>query len=125
MVTKKILIIEDDENLSRVLIDRLNTYKEFSTRSALTGKDGLKCIESEDPDILVLDLELPDMHGFEILNRLKETNSSAKTIIISINGSESVRRTAEDMVIVKFLNKPFELAELVRIIKCNSKHMEE
>lgn len=78
-----ILIVEDDELLLTVMVYQLNAY-DLSVRSAQTGKEALKLIESETPSMLILDIRLPDLTAFELVEILRQ-NSKTKTLPILIH----------------------------------------
>ena len=71
----KILIIEDDKFL-RELIARKLTQENFKISEAIDGEGGLKKIKEEKPDLVLLDLILPGIDGFEVLNKIKKTQLS-------------------------------------------------
>lgn len=81
-MAKRILIIEDDEFLRSLLNTRLSA-EGFSVSMAIDGKDGLKKIKEEKPDMVLLDLLLPIMDGFEVLSAAK-SNESTKSIPVLI-----------------------------------------
>ncbi len=71
MSEKKILIIEDDEFLSKMYATKLD-LDGFSVSEASNGLLGLKIIQKDKPDLVLLDLNLPELDGFEVLRRMKE-----------------------------------------------------
>ncbi|MFC1555759.1 response regulator [candidate division KSB1 bacterium] len=117
---KKILIIEDDVLLSKMMFDRLKCCSEFNVEKALTGIEGLNKVNEFKPEYLLLDLELPDIHGFDVLDIVKKNYSEIKTIIVSINASGQNKRTAEKMGAKLFLEKPFDLDALINFIGCQN-----
>ena len=92
MVSKiyKILIVEDDKFLIKIYGDKLERSG-FKVSSSLTGKEGLNKIATDKPDVIILDLMLPGMNGFEVLSDLKlEPNTKNIPVIILTNlGQES------------------------------------
>ena len=80
----KILIVEDDKFL-RELIARKLTQENFEVIEAIDGEEGLKRIREDKPDLILLDLILPGVDGFEVLSKLKEdpTLASIPVIILS------------------------------------------
>lgn len=79
---KKILLIEDESALQKALRNYLET-EGYEMISALDGQTGLEMTEKEKPDLILLDLILPKMNGFEVLKRLKE-NPLTKTIPVIV-----------------------------------------
>ena len=91
---KKILIIEDDKFL-RELITRKLEKEGYETSQAVDGEDGFKKVSSEKPDLILLDLILPGIDGFEVLSRIKKDDqlSGIPVIILSNLGQkEDVER---------------------------------
>jgi len=79
---KKILLIEDESALQKTLDDFLKS-EGYETVSALDGEKGVKLAKANKPDLILLDLVLPKMHGFDVLKKLKE-DSKTKTIPVII-----------------------------------------
>lgn len=87
----KILIIEDDKYLRELMIRKLSSEKGLDISSAVDGENGLKAFEKEKPDLVLLDLILPGIDGFEVLSRMKENTelASIPVIILSNLGQKS------------------------------------
>jgi len=81
---KKILIIEDDKFL-RELIARKLEREGYETAEAVDGEDGFKKIKADKPDLVLLDLILPGIDGFEVLSKMKEDISLAQTPVIILS----------------------------------------
>ena len=81
---RKILIIEDDKFLRELISKKLDS-EDFETISAVDGENGLKILKEKKPDLILLDLILPGMDGFEVLSRIKADPmlSSIPVIILS------------------------------------------
>jgi DNA-binding response OmpR family regulator len=117
MDTKKILSIEDDAFLSGLVSGKL-IESGFSVLTAATGRAGLAMAKSEKPELILLDLMLPDMGGFEILQTLKadpETTSIPVIILSNLGGREEMEK-GMTMGAASYLIKsnvlPVEVAEL-------------
>ncbi len=105
-----VLVIEDEPATRQVLTDLL-THLGYDTSSAESGARGLEMMASAEPDLVVLDLGLPDVSGLEVLRELR-TWSEAPVLVVS--GSTQHRRKAEalDAGADDFLDKPFNVGEL-------------
>ncbi|MDO8663534.1 MAG: response regulator [Candidatus Wildermuthbacteria bacterium] len=93
-MSKKILIVEDDKFLRELITQKLSK-EGFEVRDAVDGEDGIKKIKEERPDLVLLDLILPSIDGFEVLSRIKGdlALSSIPVIILSNLGQkEDVER---------------------------------
>jgi DNA-binding response OmpR family regulator len=86
---KTILFIEDESALQKTLGDFLREQG-FEVISALNGEDGLKLAKAKNPDLILLDLILPKMGGFEVLKTLKETNETKEIPVIVLTNLESM-----------------------------------
>ena len=68
----KILIIEDDKFLRELMVRKFDTEKDFEINTAVDGESGLRAMKKEKPDLVLLDLILPGIGGFDILSKMKE-----------------------------------------------------
>jgi len=83
-MAKKVLIIEDDA-FFRELISKKVTESGFEFMSAVNGEDGVKKVEKDKPDLILLDLLLPNMDGFEVLSRIRQESGSSDTPVIILS----------------------------------------
>jgi len=86
---KKILFIEDESTLQKTFGDVLTHY-EYKVISALNGEIGLRLAKSEKPDLILLDLILPRMHGFDVLKKLKQDSETEKIPVIILTNLEKM-----------------------------------
>lgn len=115
----KILIIEDDDFLRSLAVTKLEK-ESFQVSTASNGQEGLALAKSVMPDLIILDLMLPIVSGFDVLKGLKadETMKSMKVIVFSNLGEESDIKTCLDLGANDYLVKAnFTLDELVEKIK--------
>lgn len=92
----KILVIEDSHELAEALEDIL-TVADHQPYIALSGKEGLALAFSEHPDLILLDIKLPDTTGYEIYRKLREDSWGKDVKIIIITASESVEDIAKNL----------------------------
>ena len=104
----KILLVDDDPLFSVWLADALCTQG-HEVKCAVNGIEGLACIESFAPDIIVLDLVMPQMNGFELL---KARECSTPVLMISARDNEDDRITGYELGADDFLSKPFSITEI-------------
>ncbi|HAY94779.1 response regulator transcription factor [Shewanella sp.] len=104
----KILLVDDDPLFSVWLADALCTQG-HEVKCAVNGIEGLACIESFAPDIIVLDLVMPQMNGFELL---KARECSTPVLMISARDNEDDRITGYELGADDFLSKPFSIKEI-------------
>ena len=112
MTTKaNIIIIEDEKNICS-FIEHILEPQGYRVISANTGKEGLQYITSEHPDVILLDLGLPDMDGLEVLQKLRSW-SDVPVIIISARTKEQEKVSALDLGADDYITKPFGTGELM------------
>lgn len=114
-----ILIIEDDDFLRSLAVAKLEK-EGFTVRMAANGQEGLAVLNEQTPDLLILDLMLPLVSGFDILKTLRAnaTTAGLKVIVFSNMGEEADIKTCLDLGVTDYLVKAnFTLDELVEKIK--------
>ncbi|NBK97708.1 MAG: response regulator transcription factor [Erysipelotrichia bacterium] len=110
-----ILVIEDDKSISRFLELSLKTNG-YKPLLAATGLDGISLFMSNNPDLILLDLGLPDIDGMEVLDQIR-SQSDVPLIIVSARGEEKEKVDALDNGADDFITKPFHLGELLARIR--------
>jgi DNA-binding response OmpR family regulator len=117
-VPDRILLIEDDPSIVRGL--ELNLSLDgYEVRAALDGPAGLRTATEWKPDLVLLDVMLPAMNGFEVCRELRRRGLTMPIIILSAKGSEPDKVMGLDTGADDFVTKPFGLAELLARIKAN------
>lgn len=122
----KILIIDDEKSI-RKLLDINLTIQGFTVCLAKTGKEGLLLFNSFRPDIVILDLHLPDINGHEVLVQIKQ-RASVPVIILTVKNADSDKVALLDAGADDYLTKPFspdELAARVRVALRHSLNLKE
>ncbi len=118
---KKILIIEDDKFLRELIVKKV-TNEGFRVVRAIDGEEGIKKIKEEKPDLVLLDLILPGIDGFEVLSHMKEDPalSSIPVIILSNLGQKEDIDRAMKLGATDYLIKAhFTPGEIIEKIKAN------
>ena len=111
----KILAIDDDQKLTDLLKDYLSRFN-YEVEIANHPHDGLGKVKSEIPDLIILDVMLPDMEGFEVLKELRK-EYSIPVIMLTARGDVTDRIVGLEMGADDYLPKPFEPRELVARIQ--------
>ena len=116
----KIMIIEDEDAISNFISTTLkaNTYAPLVAK---TAGEALSMIPSHCPDLILLDLGLPDMDGIEILKKIREW-SATPVIVVSARGEESDKVQALDLGADDYIAKPFGTSELLARIRTALRH---
>ena len=118
-MAKKILFIEDESALQKTFGDILK-QEGYQMLSALDGVAGLKMAKSENPDLILLDLVLPKMHGFEVLQSLKqdaETKDIPIIVLTNLEGMGDVEKALELGATTYLVKASYSLEEVVKKIK--------
>ena len=115
-----ILIIEDEKSICDFIGKTLDS-NEYKVTTANNGKDGLALITSSLPDLVLLDLGLPDMDGMDIIRKTREW-SSLPIIVISARTQEREKVQALDAGADDYITKPFGTFELLARIRTASRH---
>ena len=116
---KKILIIEDESAIQKTISDVL-AQEGYETASATDGEAGLQMATTEKPDLILLDLVLPKMHGFEVLKALKENPETQDIPIIVLTNLEStsdIEKALELGATTYLVKASYTLEEIVQKIK--------
>lgn len=106
---RKILVVDDEVDLNHLLVRAL-TSKNAEVISAYTGAQSLAHLERETVDLMLLDVQMPDLNGWEVVEKLKSDKRRPKVIIIS--GNYLVVNSEQSRYVEKVLLKPFDLGEL-------------
>ena len=104
MDKKKIIIAEDDE-LLRHLYERKFTLAGFNIKTAANGEEALALLEKEAPDILILDINMPALDGFQVLEKLPNGQRPCPVIMLSNFGDEKNKARAKSLNVDGFFEK--------------------
>lgn len=102
------LLVVDDEELIRWSLRKEFGKEGFDVLTASTANEGIDCYKNNHPDIVLLDVKLPDMNGFEVLKALKQINSDVIVIIITAFGGVESAVSAIKAGAYDYIEKPFE-----------------
>jgi two-component system KDP operon response regulator KdpE len=106
-----VLIVEDDPNIVDLIRSNL-VVRGFDTVVSTDGSRALQLLETEDPDIVLLDLMLPEVDGFELCRLIREC-STVGVIVVSARGGERDKVTALNVGADDYMTKPFSIEELL------------
>ena len=112
---ENILIIDDDTQLTELLIEFLSSYK-YNIVAKHTPEKGLEHLEKKGADVIILDIMLPGMDGFQVLRKIRE-NSAIPVIMLTARGEVTDRIVGLELGADDYLPKPFEPRELVARIQ--------
>lgn len=119
-VKNKILVVEDEKSISNFIVAIL-TANNYDVVTAKTGQEAYSLITSCCPDIVILDLGLPDMDGIDVLKAVREW-SILPVIVVSARANEKDKVEALDLGADDYITKPFGTAELLARIRMALRH---
>lgn len=116
MANEKVLVVEDEMDLLD-LVDFNLTRKGFVTEGALDGAAGIEKLKSFEPDIVVLDLMLPKLDGWELCRSIKLRHKDIPVIMLTAKCMPEDRQKGEEAGADDYITKPFEVRELIARIE--------
>ena len=125
MTARRILIVDDDENLRESLKDQLELHDEFDIVSAATGAKGLDAVRTEHQDLIILDIQLPDMDGREACKLMRKSGFKGPVIMLTGNDSEADVILGLDSGANDYVTKPFKFAVLLARIRAQLRQHEQ
>ena len=111
-----ILIIEDDIALLRGLKDNL-LAESYEVSTATDGEAGYRMIRQENPDVVILDLMLPGMSGYEVCRKVRDEGIATPILMLTARGEEADRVLGLDLGADDYVSKPFSLRELLARVR--------
>jgi len=119
--TKKILVIDDVEENVDIIIQKLK-HMGYSLHAAYDGEEALKLLKSEKPDLVLCDIMLPKVDGWEILEAIRKDPELKGTPVILMTAYTTIqfkgeRMRAMELGAVDYLKKPFDLSEMAELVE--------
>ena len=111
----RVLVVEDDPWIAWLIADEL-TERGYQVATASNGADALQQVEQSRPDVVVLDLMLPTMNGWDFVERYQDKTAGASLPILVVSAAGAVTRSMEAHGVRCYLRKPFDMQELARCV---------
>ena len=118
-----VLVVDDEPQIQRVLRPSL-TASGYEVIEAATGREALAAISAKAPDLIILDLGLPDMDGKEVLRKLRLITRTP-VIVLSARDRESEKIAALDLGADDYVEKPFAMGELLARMRTALRHSQD
>ncbi|AEB75119.1 response regulator transcription factor [Clostridium botulinum] len=118
----KILLVDDEESILNLVKMNL-MFENYDVVTAECGKDAIKLFQSELPDLIVLDLMLPDMDGFQVIHEIQNINSEIPIIVLSAKNQINDRLLGLQLGADDYITKPFDSRELILRIRAISRRI--
>ena len=117
-MSKRVLIVEDEKNIVDILSFNLSR-EGYDTLEALDGKTGLQLALEQDPDLILLDLMLPEMNGFDVCRTLRQQGKTTPIIMLTAREEETDKVLGLELGADDYITKPFSMRELLARVKAN------
>ncbi len=116
MTNITLLIVDDEVEFATTLAERME-LRGITTQTANNGKDALEMVHSSPPDIVILDLKMPDMSGLDVLQRIKAIHPAIEVIMLTGHGSTASGIEGMEKGAFDYIMKPVDLTELLEKIR--------
>jgi DNA-binding response OmpR family regulator len=111
-VRKRILVIEDEPDIARGLRDALE-FEGFDVGTVGTGREGIELVRTQSPDLVILDLMLPDLNGFQVCEQIRQSYPTLPIIMLTARSQEADKIRGLEVGADDYVTKPFSVGELV------------
>src|SRR5215216_5789956 len=105
---KKILIVDDEQNITWSM-EKYLSKEGYFIATADSAKKGAELLNTSPFDLVITDMKMPDVDGFQFLNWIKKNHTKSKVVIMTAFGSPSVRESAKQMGAFRYFEKPVDL----------------
>ena len=112
----RVLLVDDEKEFVQTLSERLK-MRQFTSEIAYNGQEALDFTDQEDTEVMILDLKMPGIDGFEVLKKLKQTKPDIEVIILTGHGTEKDRKTCMDLGAFAYLQKPADIDLITETMK--------
>ncbi|MCL1793243.1 MAG: response regulator transcription factor [Oscillospiraceae bacterium] len=117
-MARKLLIVEDDKNLSSIIFENAK-LENYECDVSYDGEDGLKKALADKYDLIILDLMLPKIYGFEVCKKIRREKIATPIIMLTARGEENDKIIGFELGADDYITKPFSVKELFARVKAN------
>jgi len=119
MDRRKILIIDDEDDFCNIVKENLELRGSYEVYTTTSGKEGLKLAKKVKPDLILLDIRMPEMDGFQVLERLKKEKDTMviPVIMLSALDDDSSKVKGSQLYNEMYLTKPIKIVDLISSIE--------
>ena len=112
----RVLLVDDEKDFVQTLSERLK-MRQFTSEIAYNGQEALDFTDQEETEVMILDLKMPGIDGFEVLKKIKQTKPEIEVIILTGHGTEKDRKTCMEMGAFAYLQKPADIELITATMK--------
>jgi DNA-binding response OmpR family regulator len=123
VLPKTVLVIEDEPDMVRGLRDAME-FEGLTVMSAPTGREGIETARTEEPELIILDLMLPDTNGYHVCEEIRSFNPQVPIIMLTARGQESDKIRGLEAGADDYVTKPFSVGEFLARVKAIFRRME-
>jgi len=116
-IMKNILIVDDSTVSRRILKNMFEAVGHTVVGEALNGKEGYDLYVKLSPDVVTMDITMPEMNGLDALKHIKEHDPDAKVIILSAAGQQEKKEEAQKLGATEFITKPYEKRTILEAVE--------
>jgi DNA-binding NtrC family response regulator len=115
MAPLRVLFVDDEEELVSTVVERLD-LRGIDATGAMSGEEALTRIEEQPFDVVVLDVRMPGLGGFDVIKRIKQSHPDLEVILLSGHGAKEAAETGLRLGAFDYLQKPVDLEDLIAIL---------
>ncbi len=112
----KVLVVDNEMSFASLLADHLKARK-IDAHSVYSGRDALSAARDFQPDVIILDIQMPDISGVDVLSRIKGSDPAIEVIVLTGNGSFDIGIECMELGAFDYLFKPVDLDQLLETIE--------
>ncbi len=112
---KRILVVDDEDN-ARIALSKILTHEGYDVISARNGVEALNCLRSKDVELIITDLNMPEMNGLMFLRELNRSHPASNVIMITAYGEVESYLEAMTLGAFEYINKPVKYEDLKKVI---------
>lgn len=112
----RVLIVDDEDQFVDAVVERLR-LRGFDAEGATSGQDALELLQRKCYDVVLLDVKMPGLGGFEIIRKIKEEWPALRVVLLTGHGSTQDAEDAKRLGAFEYVMKPVSIDDLVRIIR--------
>ncbi len=115
MAALRVLFVDDEEELVSTVVERLD-LRGIDATGAMSGQEALTRIEEQPFDVVVLDVRMPGLGGFDVIKRIKQSHPDLEVILLSGHGDKEAAETGLGLGAFDYVQKPVDLTDLIAIL---------
>ncbi len=123
-VPSRVLLVDDEREFAQTLSERLQ-LRDMGSVVAFDGETAMTLVKEDDPEVMIIDLKMPDIDGIEILKKVKQTRPEIEVIVLTGHGSEADKNQCMELGAFAYLQKPVDINYLSETLKKAHERIEE